>query len=126
MKNFANLLASSRSNKKPVSNALEFSSFVCNYIFIHLVALARRQRRDFSVFQENYLMRTRRLSHTVEASHCLFLTAIVQMVERWGSDRNVTDFWFDSRTGNASLCISNKHYRHIFDGVKHSLCDGPT
>ena len=37
--------------------------------FIHQVALARRQRRDLSVFESNCHLPTC-LQHTVEASHC--------------------------------------------------------
>ena len=35
-------------------------------------------------------------------------------VERRASDRKVTDPWFDSRTGNASLCPWERFFTFIF------------
>ena len=40
----------------------------CNYLFIYKVVLARRQRRDLSVFESSCHLST----HTVKASHCPF------------------------------------------------------
>ena len=36
--------------------------------------------------------------------------ATAQLVERQVSDRKVADFWFDSRSHNASLCLLRKAY----------------
>ena len=44
----------------------------CNCIFIHQVVLARRERRNLSVFESSCHLSTC-LLHTVEASHCPYL-----------------------------------------------------
>ena len=40
--------------------------------------------------------------------------AALQFVEHRASDRKVADPWFDSRTGNVSLCSWERQFMHIF------------
>ena len=40
--------------------------------------------------------------------------ATLLLVERYASDRKVADPWFDSQTGNASLCPRERHFALIF------------
>ena len=49
-----------------------FATVNRNDIFIHQLAFARRQRRDFSVFESSCRLPTC-LPHTVEAPHCFFI-----------------------------------------------------
>ena len=44
----------------------------------------------------------------------------VSVVDRRASDRKVDDPWFDSRTGKASLCPWERHFRLVSIGVKQS------
>ena len=67
----------------------------CNYIFIHQVALARRQRRDLSVFESSCHLPIC-LPHTMEASHCPFNC---RTSSREAVNTNFYGLWFDS-TGN--------------------------
>ena len=80
----------------PIANFWLRAWLYCIVItFIHQVALARRQRRDLSVFKSSCHLPTY-LTHTVEASHCPFNC---WMSSRGAVNTKFYSLWFDA-TGN--------------------------
>ena len=68
-----------------------------NYIFIYRVALARRQRRNLSVFESScHLPSCSPCPWVIESLHC---TVLVLNVKLGGWDTNFSRRWFDP-TGN--------------------------
>ena len=75
-------------------------NYHCNNIFIHQVALARRQRRDISILESRYHLPTC-LPHTVEASHCPFQC---RKSSRKAVNNTFFSLWFDPTRDRARDC----------------------